>query len=174
MSKYKVLPEVIQNEFSYEMQMSRDESLAFLKRSIDDGIYSMDSLRTEVEKAMTDSELDWVGFALENKFMWDGASVSSIDVTNHLKYYLWDLLYPEKYFSQKDIKEMVNKSLDILSRFNDWMSLNDLYLVLIENVDFAELEYYNIYHLLTYSEGKIEGKQERGQGREIIYVRYKR
>ena len=176
-NKYPLLSNLFKNEFSYELQMGRQECNEFLIEAIEDGVYDLDALKKEVELALADKTLNWVQFAVENKFLWDETSISNADVINELKYYAWDVLYPESEMSDKEIRNLISLSLDILDDVDDesqWVEMKDLYKRIEKLTEAKKIEYYQMNFLLDYGYTKFDIKSETGKGKDLFYFRKKK
>lgn len=174
--KYLVLATVIQNEFSYTLELNRDESIEFLLNGIKEGYYDVDVLRQEYEQAMEDKSFDWLNFAIKNRMFWDDSSYSNSDIQNYLRFYLHDVLYPNQELSSEKFDVILKTAQDILknkTEKNEWLELKMLHQLLVKKYGMKNLPYSIMYKLMLNRKFSIEGKTERGKGRECIYVKNK-
>lgn len=176
-NKYPILAKVLESDFSHEFVGSRMEGIEFLKESIAEGEFALNELKKEALLAIEDNNFDWVEFAIKHKYQWDKSSLSAEDIINHLKYDLWELLFPDQVLDTESRKEMVKAALIVLEQYNEnegWTTLREVHRTLVNQERFRMLDFYNMYHFLEGSAHHIEGKLERGKGREIYHVRKKR
>ncbi len=176
MKKYKNLAYIFQNDLSYELEISREEGISFVKNSINDRLVNIDDLRIEVDCALNDKTFDWVSFAYEHKLIWDIDSTSDKNVIELMYYCIWELLYPEKAMEALEINDLVVKALVILKGYesNDgWMLLEDIYKEIRKTGKYHSLQYHYMYYIYPNAISQLERKNERGQGKEILYLKYK-
>ncbi len=174
-NKYPVLSEIIKNEFAYVMELNRNESVDFLLDGIKEGIYNIESVKNEYDIAINDKAYDWVDFAISTKMLWDKESLSNNNVINYLKYYFEEVVYPDRKISDEKFDEILQISLKILKnqpRNNPWINIEELYKQLNERTKSKKLPYYTIYKLMINNGFNVEGRSERGKGKEIIFVKY--
>lgn len=175
-TRYPKIAEVMKNEFSYLLEVNRDEGVASLLKGIEEGYYDRQALKQEYDQALLDANCKWIEFAIMTKMFWDKESYSNEDVINYIKYYLHEVIYPEDKITPEESKIVLNTALEILKNLQSnqrWIELDSLYLKIIESTGFKGLPYYRMYYLLLRNDYKIEGKAERGKKKEKISVRHK-
>lgn len=166
----------MKNEFSYILEVNRDEGIDSLLSGIEEGYYDIRVLKQEYDQALKDETYNWVEFAIMTKMLWDKESYSNEDVINYIKYYLHEVIYPNDKITPEKSKIVLNTALNILKNLQNnegWIELDNLYLKIIESTGFKDLPYYRMYYLLLRNDYKIEGKAERGKKKEKISVRHK-
>lgn len=173
--KYPMFSKLISNEFSQELELSREESLELFRESLADGVYNLEKLKIEIIQALNDPAFEWVNFAISNRLVWDKDSINEDDVINYIKFYLWDFLFPEKKLEEDTLSILIQDSLEILLsvKNNDgWILLGELYKDLARKIEYANLDYYNMYYILTNSDPILLGKRVRGKKKEIIFLKH--
>jgi len=158
---YYNLSRLLNNELSYELELAKEESLRIINSSFEGGGLNKEKVKEEFNLALNDSNINWVEFAFENKFIWEKDTYLDNDVVYELNYILWDFLNPELAITKDDWNELLKLSIEImkLCKKNDgWLESSDLFNIL-ERL-WSKTIYYNVNFLTeAVAKGELEARK---------------
>ncbi len=156
------------SDFSY------DQLLYFVDYNMSKKYTHLEALKEELNEALLDETLDWIGLAEECKLFRYTKLYSNSEIIHYMKRLLWDYLYPEKQLLDHQIILLSQQASNILKkqRNEGWKPADILLNLLKMELNFKDLEYYQLWKI-DFTQYSIERKLEHMyKDATIGYLRY--
>jgi hypothetical protein len=162
-------------KFGEDLWLPFEDSIGCVNLALRNGMIDKTLLVKEFSNAIAKEDFDWIQLAKESTLLLNPVHYSNFEISNYVKYLLWDYLDPTQIWTAAQIAALRYEAISILQKYesnNGWMFSYHLREQLKMRQPFQQLEYYHLWKLPCRIL-KIELKSIEEKEREIGYLRYR-